>query len=142
MRLSRRKLVLVGALALVTLLFAIDYLSDYSKSYVCSQRAVFQAQGIHQACEAYRNDPANPDKKLPNTLTDLIRPSFGDRSFLRNGEADLHDPWGHPFRYAVVRNLNGEQEVYVWSERAGNGGLILVGAKRQANGEIELFGSE
>ena len=70
-----------------------------------------------------------------------MKPPFGGPSFLRNGEADLFDPWGKPYRYAVIPNAKGEQEVYVWGERTVDGQLKLLGAKRRKRmGTIETFG--
>jgi hypothetical protein len=138
----RWKFVLISVLTLVALALLIVYLTKQYEDASYSRKTLLQAHSVLQACEAYRNDPANSGKKLPVTLTDLLRPSFTDKSFLRNGEADLLDRVGNPLRYAVVINRNGEQEVYVWGERIMDGQLKLVGAKRKANGEIEVFGHE
>jgi hypothetical protein len=104
-------------------------------------QAVAQSQSAVRACEQYRNHPANPDRgKYPTALADLAKQPFIKDSFLLGGEEALRDPWGNPYRYAVVKNATSEDEVYVWSERLVDGKLKLLGAKRTANGEIEKFG--
>src|SRR5437588_19776 len=61
-------------------------------------RAQLGCQSISRAVEAYVDHPANKTHELPNTLHALVEPLFCDRSFLRNGEADLFDPWGKHYQ--------------------------------------------
>lgn len=106
-----------------------------------SSQAVLQARGLLLACEAYHETPKS-GKKYPAKLADLHTPPFSGGSFLRNGEDDLIDPWGNPFKYAVVPDAKGEPELYVWSERTVEGKLTLIGWKRTAGGSTVLFGME
>jgi hypothetical protein len=95
------------------------------------------ARRIASACEEYRRHPGSGGK-YPGALSDLIKPPFGGSSCL-HGAQDLIDPWGRPFRYAVVKHADGE-EVYVWGERAVEGGLRLVGAKLTTDGKVGPLG--
>jgi hypothetical protein len=122
------------ALGIVLILAATTY-DGYSKS----DQAVMQAANLTQVCEAYRVHP-NSGKKYPATLADLASPPFGGSSFLKYGKDDLIDPWGNPFKYAIVPNEKGEPEVYVWTERIVDEKLMLLGAKRTADGETHVFG--
>jgi hypothetical protein len=106
-----------------------------------SGSAVRQAESILQACEAYRLHPASGNK-YPAKLADLHKPPFGGESYLRNGEADLIDPWNTPYRYAVLTGSDGEQEAYVWGEQMIEGKLRLYGGKLRPEGRIERFGLE
>ena len=134
-----RRLVLALAVLLVALLALASSIRALGPTD--TGQAIAQAQWSVEACESYRNHPANPNRgKYPASLADLVKPQFSQSGFLIRGEKDLIDPWGHPYRYAVVKNADGEDEVYVWSERFAGGKLKLVGAKRKANGEIENFG--
>jgi hypothetical protein len=129
-------LIAVVAVALVTA--ATTRYDGETRTY----RATLQSRQILTACEAYRENPDNPQRKFPSALPELVNPPFGGPSFLKNGAEDLRDPWGNFYRYAVVTRDNGEQEVYVWGERTVDGKLKLIGAKLRANGDTELFGSE
>jgi len=104
-------------------------------------RAAEKAEQILRACEAYRDHPQNPDRgKYPAMLADLAHPPFGGSSFLRNGLADLSDPWGQPFNYAVETNASGEKVIRVWSVRIRNGKQRTIEAIRRASGEVEVLG--
>ena len=138
----KRLLVVVAVLlvaAVITIVSTMRYIGSGR-----SGDAIQQSMSILRACEAYRDNPNNPEagKRFPTTLADLVKPPFGGSSFLRSGEADLLDPWGHSYRYAVVTSASGEQEAYVWAERIADGKLKLLGAKRCADGEVRIFGLE
>ena len=71
--------------------------------------AMAGCKNIATAVEAFTTNPANPDGTIPRELGDLVRPPFGGPSFLRNGAADLLDPWGHPYTMSVRRRDNGAE---------------------------------
>src|SRR5262245_13183671 len=77
-----------------------------------SGTAVLHASGLLSACEAYRMHPAAKGK-FPATLADLVTPPFGGTGYLKYGPQDLIDPWGNPYRYAVVPDDRGEPVAYV-----------------------------
>lgn len=104
-------------------------------------RAVLQARSLLTACEVYRARPESDDK-YPATLRDLVKPPWGGGAFLRNPQENLLDPWGNPFKYAVVQTDGGEPELYVWAERTADGKTRLIGAKRTASGATTHFGLE
>jgi hypothetical protein len=106
-------------------------------------RAQHQSVAIISACEAYRDCPANPERgQYPTNLGQLVQPPFGGSSFLRNGNADLYDPWGNPFQYEVEKNESGETEIRVWTTRTVGKEQKVIGAKRLGNGTVEVFGVE
>jgi hypothetical protein len=101
---------------------------------------IFEVKRIIYACEAYRFSPSNTGNKPPAKLADLIHPPFEGGPFVRDAEADLLDPWGNPYRYALVPSAEGKFDAYVWSERVVDGRLTLIGAKLQADGGTHFFG--
>ena len=104
-----------------------------------ANQAMFQASRLVEACEAYR-EAKYSEREYPATLADLLTPPFGGPPFLLNGAEGLIDPWGKPYRFAVIRHESGGTEVYVWAERTVDGRTRLFGAKRTDRGTIELFG--
>lgn len=137
---NRRKWSIAVQIGLVVAFMALVGLAVSTTRVLMTKRshqAVLQAKGLILACEAYH---AQSGEKYPTKLADLIVPPFGGSSFVRNGEDDLLDPWGRPFKYAVVPDGNGDPEVYVWAERTVDGKLLFIGAKRTASGRTELFG--
>ncbi|AMV27683.1 hypothetical protein VT84_25000 [Gemmata sp. SH-PL17] len=137
---SRRYWIATGLVAFFVLVAAAFSTKELDAHYN-SEQTILRARYVLQSCEVYRGDPASGGK-YPVALLDLHkRPSEG-KSFLPDGDSDLLDMWGNPYRYAVIANAHGEQEVYVWAERVVRGKLKLLGAKRNADGGIELFGLE
>jgi hypothetical protein len=131
-----------GLLALVLLIEMLILVTVLTTRYGGDSKtywAIFHVQGILVSCEAYRENPASGNR-YPADLSELHNPPFGGPSFLHNGEQDLIDPWGNPYRYAVVKSRKGGPEIYVWSEHNRDGKLKLVGAKRTGDGKTELFG--
>jgi hypothetical protein len=64
--------------------------------------ATMSCQYIVKACKAYRDHPASGGQ-YPEKLALLLRPSFVEGvAFLETGERGLIDPWGNPFKYALV----------------------------------------
>src|SRR3954449_12969308 len=97
--------------ALAVLLFAALVYCVAFPTYLGPTRpgnALLGAKRVLQACEAYHDNPDNTGKRYPTALADLVPPPFGGGAFLRDGDRDLIDPWGHPYRYAVITNANGE----------------------------------
>lgn len=91
-------------------------------------RTLFQARSLMTAAEAYYSHPQSRNK-YPDSLNDLLNPPFGKASFLRNGPADLLDPWGKTFQYDIRKDANGNQRAYVWTERTVNGKTKVIGTK-------------
>lgn len=101
-----------------------------------------KARDLVLACRAYRQHPGSGGR-YPATLADLLAPPFGGGPLLVEGEDPsnvLTDPWGNPFKYALVPNADGEPEPYVWAERTKDGATTLIGAKLTAEGEVVAFG--
>ncbi len=103
---------------------------------------IVDAQSLVRKCLRYYADPKSGER-FPNRLTDLEKPPWGGESYFNDDDPErkLKDQWNKPFRYAVVTNENGEQEVYIWSEHKDEEGkLKLVGAKWQHEGGVITFG--
>jgi hypothetical protein len=104
-------------------------------------RAQLQSVEIIRACDAYRDCESNRERgQYPAYLIDLAHPPFGGSSFLRNGAADLIDPWGKPFQYEIEKTESGGTEVRVWTTRTTGKEQKVIGAKRLADGKVEVFG--
>jgi hypothetical protein len=94
--------------------------------------AIIRAQQIERACENYRER----HDSYPPTLSALVE---GSNPLLEDRHV-IFDPWGSPFKYAVVTDANGGQEVYVWAERTQNGKLTFIGVKRGVDGKTKNIG--
>ena len=68
------------------------YLEDARKS-----KAQTSCAGISQAISAYMMAPAN-DGSPPSSPQDLLSPPWGGTGYLKNGAADLKDPWGNDYQ--------------------------------------------
>jgi general secretion pathway protein G len=75
------------------------YLDDARKS-----KAQMACQGIAQAMESYKMNAANPTNDYPQSLQELLAPSFGGSGFLKNGESDMIDPWGQQFQIQFIQS--------------------------------------
>ncbi len=137
---TRRRLTygILGVLALLSLLLFASLWSIRYNPWTTTYSATYLAKRLLGACEAFREHPASGGK-YPASLSELHSPPFGGSSFLRDGQSDLLDPWGNPFRYVVVAGADGKQEVYIWAERTVDGKLTLAGAKRTTEGQVLLF---
>jgi hypothetical protein len=104
-------------------------------------QAAIRAEECVWACRKYSRQP-DAGGKYPARLADLLAPPFGGESMLEAWEKDsLIDPWGNPYKYALVPNADGTPEPYVWTEReAPHGRTTLIGAKLTAQGEVVAFG--
>ncbi len=69
--------------------------------------ALVGCKNLATAVQAFATNPANPDWTIPRELGDLVRPPFGGPSYLRNGDADLIDPWGQPYRMSARKRDDG-----------------------------------
>jgi hypothetical protein len=102
-------------------------------------RAVLQAAALLTACEAYREHPESGNR-YPASLAELVEPPFGGGPFLKDPANDLLDPWGNPFKYALVTDGAGQPVPHVWAERTADGRTARIGAKLTAGGKVEAFG--
>ena len=50
-------------------------------------------KNLAAAIDAFVNNPSSADAGFPKDLSELVNPPFGGPSFMRNGKADLIDPW-------------------------------------------------
>jgi general secretion pathway protein G len=86
------------------------YLEDARKS-----KAQMACQGIYQAMENYKNNPANTTNDYPSSLGELINPSIGGTGFLKNGQQDLIDPWGQQYQMQQTQMGDGTAGVIVFT---------------------------
>jgi hypothetical protein len=121
---NRLTCALVGLIATASLVWAHQPKLEADKE----RQAVFQARSLETAAEVYYSHPQSKNK-YPEKLTDLLAPPFGGASFLRNGPADLVDPWGKTFQYATRKDAQGNERPYVWTERTVNGKTRVIGNK-------------
>ena len=71
---------------------------------------------LAQAIERYLESDANKKPEPPATLRDLLKPPFGGKSFLRNGEeAELIDPWDNPYQMEVIKRADGDEFFLVFT---------------------------
>jgi hypothetical protein len=110
----------LGIVAVVVLcLFVVDWggasKTDYAKMHMMN---------IIKACRSYHV----MEEKFPSTLSVLIG-ADGTRPYLEGGAKAIVDPWGKPFKYALIGNDSNEMEPYVWSERLTDGKLAIIGIK-------------
>ena len=92
------------------------YLEDAKKS-----KAQLACQGIYQAIEAYKQNPANPSNEPPTALNELIQPPFGGTGYLKNGQADLYDPWGQQYQMEQFQQGDGSMVIRVWTQSKNDG---------------------
>jgi len=102
-------------------------------------RAIHESHGFVHGCWSYRE--RTPGRKFPAKLSELLlRSPEGVGPFMDTRDDTCDDPWGNPYKYALVPNENGELEPYVWAERIENGKAKLYGAKCSADGTVTQFG--
>lgn len=73
------------------------YIEDARKA-----KAQMGCKGIEQACQLYKDNAANPTNDYPQSLQDLLAPSFGGTGYLKNGQADMLDPWGQQYQIQFI----------------------------------------
>lgn len=83
--------------------------NDYGRD----ARAQLGCKSIETAIEAYIQHKDNPKNEFPKAPNDLFEPPFGGPPFLRNGRADLIDPWGKPYEFERVRWSDGVEYILV-----------------------------
>ena len=76
-------------------------------------KAQLGCKSLETAIEAYIENKDNTKHAFPHTLENLVEPPFGGPSFLRNGRADLIDPWGKPYEMEPIRRTNGTEFILV-----------------------------
>jgi len=94
-------------------------------------KAIHESSRFVQACWIYREH--TPGQKFPAKLSEVL-----PLMELRDDKSD--DPWGNPYKYALVPNEKGELEPYVWAETIVDGKLKLHGAKCKSDGTVIRFG--
>ena len=72
-------------------------------------------QSLAHEVEAYTDSPSNLKHEFPNSLNDLVHPPWGGSSFLRKNEAELIDPWGHPYQMERRTTADGRNYPFVWT---------------------------
>ena len=98
-------------LATVATVATTRYIEEARKS-----KAQLGCTSLSQAIEAYQMSSSNPGvndaDRLPQDPMNLVTPSFGGTSFLKNGESDILDPWGK--RYSFEPKTRPDGTVYIW----------------------------
>jgi hypothetical protein len=139
----RKRHWIVIAVAVIALLTALLFIASYFivryKDIVYINHVLLNTQNIAKACREYSKHPAAAGR-FPGKLHDLISPPFEAKSFIDGGRRAIIDPWGKPYKYAIVPNPDGVPEVYIWTDWADDRAITLRGAKVTAEGEIVLFG--
>jgi general secretion pathway protein G len=99
-------------LATVATIATSRYLEDAKKA-----KAQLGCTGLAQAIEAYTTNPMNTglsdQDKLPQNPQNLVQPTFGGQSFLRNGAADTYDPWGKQYSFQQQNRSDGTVYILV-----------------------------
>jgi hypothetical protein len=112
-RLERLVLVLIAADLVVLVSVSVTGVRYFNRSDAKESKAQLGCMVLATAIEAYVASPENPKREFPRSLPDLLQPPFGGPSFLRNGHADLMDPWGMPYRFERVRRRDGTEYLLV-----------------------------
>jgi hypothetical protein len=102
----------------VTLAALVVYVQVFvtSRGYDAKQaKAQLGCQGLATAIETYTEHKANTKHELPRALSELLNPPFGVPSFLRNGEADLLDPWGKPYEMELKKRSDESDYILVYT---------------------------
>jgi general secretion pathway protein G len=109
------------------------YLEDARKS-----RAQMACSSIAQAIEAYKINPANTEQTMPSSIQDLNTPPFGGTGFLKNGEADIIDPWNNYYQFAEIQQNDGSMIVlvYTYAQDGSNTPISQYGIGRPACGQV------
>jgi general secretion pathway protein G len=96
-------------LSTVAVVATTRYLEDARKS-----RAQLQCQSLAQTIESYYLNPQSGNQ-YPENLNQLLQPPFGGTSLLKNGEADLIDPWGQQYQVQFVQGDDGAMQPRVYT---------------------------
>ncbi|HSQ54889.1 MAG TPA: prepilin-type N-terminal cleavage/methylation domain-containing protein [Gemmata sp.] len=95
-------------LASIATIATTRYIEDAKKT-----KAQLGCKAIADAIENFVNNPGNPTSIYPQQPTDLIQPFFGGPSLLRNGNADLIDPWNKQYSFQPSQRSDGTQYIIV-----------------------------
>jgi hypothetical protein len=115
-RATLRRLVLALAVADgLVLLFAFVVLFALPRPGIDVKKAKAHTASVSiaQACESYREAPANTKQEYPTTFEELLHPPRGGPAYLKNGERDLIDPWGNRFQMERKRTPDGRAYVLI-----------------------------
>jgi hypothetical protein len=131
-----RRVILTLIVLLVLLLGMLLGTRESDKNYNL-YKAIIRSEELLLMCEEYSH--SGSDKKYPSSLADLVTPPFGGSPNLRDTPQHyIIDPWGNPYKYAMVKNAQGKTELYVWTECVVKGKLKLLGAKMIADGSMSI----
>jgi general secretion pathway protein G len=90
---------------------------DTSRDDPRKARAQLGCVNITFAIEVYMKSPMSPNRsdatREPKSTRDLVYPPFGGPSLLRNGEADLLDPWGNPYQMTHIQRKDGTEYILI-----------------------------
>ncbi|MBN9520920.1 type II secretion system protein GspG [bacterium] len=92
-----------------------------------AEKAERSVKSLLAACEAYYVNPQSGNT-YPRTFGDLLKPPFGNASFLRD-PTDIIDPWGKQYKYQIAPQADGTPAPYIWSEREVGGKTRVYGKK-------------
>jgi general secretion pathway protein G len=99
-------------LATVATIATTRYIEDAKKA-----KAQLGCQSLATAIEAYQQSAQNPgltdQERLPTDPSQLYNVPFGGTSYLRNGQADTIDPWGHPYSFQPHNRQDGTTYILV-----------------------------
>lgn len=82
-------------------------------------KAQLGCQQLATAIDFYIHSPSSQRSQL-RTLNELDQPPSGGPSLLRNGPADLLDPWGNPYQMELKKFADG-REYYLITTTAPDG---------------------
>jgi general secretion pathway protein G len=126
-------------LTLVIALSVLTVLTTRSQVPAEFSKAQLGCYSIAAATEKYIENKDNTKHEPPRTLEDLVEPPFGGPSFLRNGRADLVDPWGAPYQMERRQYKDGTDYFFIWTT-APNGTPISqfgIGPKNSVPWELQ-----
>src|SRR5687768_1103863 len=126
-RLVRAGIILCVALLLLTgVAIGLGYPLEEQKksaSEQCQQIAVVVA---------YHNWPLGSEHPAPPTRVVLVHPVGGGPAFLRDGDAELLDPWGKPYRMESVRQSDGTVIILITTSAPDGTPISQFGIGRNA----------
>src|SRR5689334_21495778 len=107
--LRRAAIVFIATTSIVVILYCTRlFLSDGGNNKENWSR--MGCQSLYKACKAYQIQ--SPTGDYPKSLDDLVAE---DRSFVEGGKMALHDRWGKPYQYTLVKDECGESIPFIWT---------------------------
>jgi type II secretory pathway pseudopilin PulG len=103
-------------------------LTDDRQEDAKERLAVINARNLTVAAKAYRIK----HDKWPEKLADLTKGTKDMPAYIAGGEKALLDPWGEQYKFAMLEDEKGQEQVYVWSERVVGGETKVYGSKPSA----------